>query len=167
MQQTRSVHKYTHEQQMKNFERLNYDGRPINRVTKKVNEVISSADSKAIESYFDTNFTAPHIRGGLLFSYLENHFGDVTPEVLHAIIDVEPRLVCQDLAVPLLNSNNIPALLALEERGYQIDQYFIEEFKDCIEGAYESESTKIIELNRYYAPLVRFLKNRRFNVELP
>lgn len=167
MQQTRSVHKYTHDQQMKNFEKLNYEGRPCGKVPKTINKLVSTADSKAIKMHFDSNYVVPHIRGGILFSYLEDNFWTVTPEVLHAIIDVEPRLVCKDLAVPLLNSNNIPALLALEERGYEIDQHFIEEFKASIEGAYESESTKRIELNRYYTPLIQFLKDRGFNLELP
>jgi hypothetical protein len=168
MDKIRSIHKYSHEEQVTHFKEINYPGRICGAVNRKLEKFIKLKDKNSINLYIKSNNIPLHVKGGLLFSYLEKYFDNISPDILHLLIDLEPRLVCKDVAVPLLNSSNIPALLALMERGYKIDEHFIEEFRNCIIGSLEccSDEKERLATMEYYAPLIYFLVSKGNSISL-
>lgn len=99
-------------------------------------------------------------QGCVLLSYIEGKTQSLSTDVLELFCKYEPRLICTNVAVILLNSCRSDLLDKLRELGYKPDLKLVETIIGCIVDGWEEEERK--EAIEKYTPIIEYLQKAGF-----
>ena len=136
-----------------------YDGRPIGRSSTELDRAVQENSVPRVRAFLEKHDASK--RPGLLRSYLEAWCDNVSRENFLTLLEVEPRLLCDEIAVLVVYNLQAGATGVLIERGWKVTPAFEEEIDSLCAGLAESSD------NLADSDLLFLAKVRAFMSTLP
>ncbi len=126
------------------------------RFDTEIKKMLSTGDLIQVRALGD-RYSSDEILG-FFWNYIErNHNNPSIDALVDQLIDIEPRLVCEKLAI--LGTQHYPLFRVIINRGYVIDDNFVKAFISLIENLLEFNSIEdgLNILDRDYKEVIDYL----------